>query len=779
MVKARPHLATNRQLASNHHHRFTCSLSSRRECTSTIAIGPVLALLASCSGDGPLGHAGLSIVHGEPTSDFPAVLMLQKRKKGVWGGLCSATVVGPKHLLTAAHCVDNDVQGPQTDDIVDGVRINVGGDLANGPWIEAESWAVPMGYGIIGTPVIMSHDEELGLHVRADVAVVKLAEPLDIQPLPLGTEPPAVGQEVTLVGWGGTKAKILLVDGGPRYQDQGELLAYGAPVDGGVKRETRNRIDRLLIDDFSYNFKPADSDGGTICFGDSGGPALSRGPDGGWNVVGLHSLPPWPWCATRGNDTVVMAYYRWLAEQGVPGVPGVPELELSTSRVRMSATRRGDVSAPGRVEVHNLGSGQLPDVSHQIFCSRDYERPRWGFRMKAAPCDWLTVRRDGQGDGQVLVNTVDATGLNDGFYVAWVLVSAPGSAAQKYNVELTVGAPRLTVRGSTAFAAKQGGLAVPEVQDVMLYQHHSGPLAVNIAHDVRYEGAAGWLEIAHVKDDAGYHLRHRVVNAEALPPGTQRATVTLTPEGFPEAAESYDVTLSIDADGPLDLRLSAPSIELESIAGWKSPAESGSSAARMLVQNSGSGSLRGRQIELSVAGDGGAAWLRPQLRPTSATRLAWIDNAVDISTLPAGRYEARVTVRVQGAEPLSYPVILNLVPRGQVSIDPPGLALSGVQGERISGVITVSGPGVALLGWSWRVRWSAEGDTNWFGPKQNDWLMTHARGATIEHSAKTDGLPPGTYTARVQLTLIEGLYPDGPWIFEYPVSLEVKPRPTL
>lgn len=256
-----------------------------RSAPLTIALGAlalvVCRMLTGCAAtrggevDYESGHRDSSIVNGQETSDYPATGMLLQYGQP----FCTGTVVAPRTVVTAAHCVEN--QDPS--------QISFGfGPSADK--VEAEIQVVSA----------VTHPQWDSQQLANDIAVITLSEDAPVEPIPLNKsmDDSWIGRTVTLVGYG--------VSDGP------------SQTGGGIKREVDVKIDKLEATTLGYTT----TNGQTACNGDSGGPAYAD--EGGQLVIaGITSYGD-QGCQQYGVYTRVDAYLDFIEEQIANGGGSVP-----------------------------------------------------------------------------------------------------------------------------------------------------------------------------------------------------------------------------------------------------------------------------------------------------------------------------------------------------------------------------------------------------------------------------------------------------------------------
>lgn len=331
--------------------QFTARKSGKSQPTwlgvGLVALGS--ALLAACAGGGSdssaedlLASREQALIGGAPaTAD-------QFRSTVGFGGVCTAAKVGPRHFLTAAHCVAVPRPGqlgpvpdpfPPNDGV--GEKYSPGSPLLihwglnvddpeqaeltiTSTSIHPSWWDCPLCQDPTRT-------------AAADIAVVEIAE--DTPQIPqarVELDRIGVGAPVVEVGWG-CEVTTQLPPGTRVELDRYKLDDAATIVASEVQRhEPRISDEQLARIDSSYLItagRDQDPDDASLCMGDSGGP-LYLADEADPRVIGVNSdytfrsAQPapggisWTDWHTRTSLDSLHGIGQWLIAQGVDTVGG-------------------------------------------------------------------------------------------------------------------------------------------------------------------------------------------------------------------------------------------------------------------------------------------------------------------------------------------------------------------------------------------------------------------------------------------------------------------------
>jgi hypothetical protein len=149
---------------------------SQRVKRPAVAVTIGLAAMAGCK---TTSHAdsAVKVTNGIPTDGYPAVVYLNNDSLEA---ACTGTFVSDTTLLTAAHCINNDDDG--------GLRIDTVRSL------KSIHVAGVFGLGAQRLPT--------------DLAIIIFPPGTGTSTIPMATKPPAVGDSITIIGYGRTIATV-------------------------------------------------------------------------------------------------------------------------------------------------------------------------------------------------------------------------------------------------------------------------------------------------------------------------------------------------------------------------------------------------------------------------------------------------------------------------------------------------------------------------------------------------------------------------------------------
>jgi secreted trypsin-like serine protease len=286
----------------------------RRSAALAILACALAALfLPSAASAAPTAQA--SIVGGRASSiaEFPSLAFIEAHQ-GQSGFACTGTVVAPRVVLTAAHCVE---------DIEHGGLTPAGQyALATGVTKPEEAQAENI-FHVTEAHVFPGFDPG-SLHGDAGILILDRPTTAPVMPL-AGAGDTALyegGAAVQLAGWGLTRASAQEEPAGLRSTS----MVVQTPSD--CKRRTTG-----FYKEFSSAFQlctldPTRRSGG--CFGDSGGPAIGVRPDGTPVELGVISTGG-NFCSTKLPNVLTRTdiISTWVAEWAAATEAGAPRPVLA------------------------------------------------------------------------------------------------------------------------------------------------------------------------------------------------------------------------------------------------------------------------------------------------------------------------------------------------------------------------------------------------------------------------------------------------------------------
>ena len=235
---------------------------------------------------------------GVATVDYPSVGALLSRVGAEEVFMCTATLISPQVVLTAAHCLIGDNVGKPV-----AVFFQHAGRYA----VVQETPRTP---GYSGLPYRLN-----------DIAVLKLAEPVrTIRPAALSASGLPAGSIGTIVGYGLRDA----LDSSGRYAGIAGLQPEGLKLAASVETKDCRDVPKLEYPEgrICWEYKGSGTYAASTCKGDSGGPLFVEPSPGAWFLAGVTSfgLKPQgnsPLCTPGSHpvDSDVSAHLKWIKQQ--------------------------------------------------------------------------------------------------------------------------------------------------------------------------------------------------------------------------------------------------------------------------------------------------------------------------------------------------------------------------------------------------------------------------------------------------------------------------------
>ena len=253
----------------------------------------LVSILVLCSASVSAQYEPQPVINGKPSRDnaWPWIAALYSNKKtAITSQYCGASLISPRYVLTAAHCV----AGRNENSI--GVLIGKTSLTAKNA-IEATAKEVYL------------HPQYRLNSDKYDIALIRLSKSVTMQPIKLQSpadEPLNPNQVAMVLGWGQTERYINYIPD--------KLQEAAVPVINESLCKTRmgSSFDpESMLCAGTLSSSSEVIDGVDSCIGDSGGP-LIRYTQAGWQQIGITS---WGYeCASSyawGVYSDVAKYFNW------------------------------------------------------------------------------------------------------------------------------------------------------------------------------------------------------------------------------------------------------------------------------------------------------------------------------------------------------------------------------------------------------------------------------------------------------------------------------------
>ncbi|XP_048672236.1 chymotrypsin-C-like isoform X3 [Marmota marmota marmota] len=255
-------------------------------------LATLLACASSCGVPSFPPNLSARVVGGDNAvpHSWPWQISLQYLKDDTWRHTCGGTLISSNFVLTAAHCISNTLT----------YRVAVG---KNDLTVDEE------GSLFVGVDTIYVHEKWNSFLVRNDIALIKLAEPVElsdtIQVACLPEKDSVLPQDYPcfVTGWG----RLWTNGASPDILQQGLLLVVDYATCSSASWWGSSVKTTMVC---------AGGDGVTSsCNGDSGGPLNCRAADGKWQVHGVVSFGSSLGCNYYRKPSVftrVSNYIDWI-----------------------------------------------------------------------------------------------------------------------------------------------------------------------------------------------------------------------------------------------------------------------------------------------------------------------------------------------------------------------------------------------------------------------------------------------------------------------------------
>lgn len=286
--------------------------------THILGMSAAAALLAACTSHAPveaLGRGSEPIIGGKIDDNDPAVvLLISYPQDESTFYTCTASVIAPTLLLTAAHCVD----APSHPGYSFGAFL--------GPDASAFATVAALKPQLVAAKSAIAHPQydANASNYPADIGVVILSSSVQATPLPIelaALDAGIAGEPSRIVGYGETK-----------YQQYNARKYEAATTVVGLDPDGHT----VVVGDAAHH----------TCIGDSGGPALVM-MGGHETIIGVDSFTPSVGCVEPSHFQRVDTYQAFVNTYLEPGTGGSGGGTVMTTSSSVASSASAGVGAGG------------------------------------------------------------------------------------------------------------------------------------------------------------------------------------------------------------------------------------------------------------------------------------------------------------------------------------------------------------------------------------------------------------------------------------------------